>query len=172
MAPFLTVRFLTAVTLAVPAAPVVTALVPTVGVVPPSYAAEPTPRPVESRAGSSAGEGRERPGRTDVDAEPSESGTDDPTDTATATAPGSDTDAGSDRDPESDPDPARPEFGRPTGHHDSSQESGSPDSPHSGVIRRDAAEGPGRRALPLGGGLILIGLGLGLAFIGLRVRRP
>lgn len=172
MAPFRTVRFLTALTLLVPAVPVVTVLVPAVGDVPPAYATDPTPRAETSRAGSRAGEGRERPGRVDVDAEPSKVGADDPMDTATATAPGTDTGPGSGRDPGSDTVPTYQEHARPTGGPDAPQDSGTHDSPRSGVAQPDSVKGPTVRALPLGSGLILIGLGLGMAFLGLRVRRP
>jgi hypothetical protein len=174
VAPFLTVHCLAALTLLVPAAPVVatpvvTALVPTVGVVPAAHAAGPTPRAEPSRAGSRAGEGRERPGRAEAD-ESSKEDADDPTDTATATATPTDRRT----DPGPDTDPTHPEPARPTGDPDAPRGSRAPGSQQSGVARPDTVEGPGVRALPLGilgSGLILVGLGLGLAFVALRVRR-
>ncbi|MPY42391.1 hypothetical protein FNH04_21535, partial [Streptomyces phyllanthi] len=116
-----------------------------------------------SRAGSLAGEGRERPGRAGVDAESGEVGPDDPTETETDREAGADTGTGTD----------------PTGREPTGRPSGNPydrDDPDAGadadpVTRPGAGDGPVLRALPLGSGLILIGLGLGLAFVALRVRR-
>ncbi|XUL89438.1 hypothetical protein ACQ86D_24660 [Streptomyces galilaeus] len=115
-----------------------------------------------SRAGSQAGEGRERPGRTaQPSAEEDENGADDG-DTAEPTA---DEDGAS----------AVP---TPADSASPSQEAALvPSSPplqpvHQTVTHaEDDPTEPVLRILPLGSGLILIGLGLGLAFIGLRVRR-
>ncbi|WP_461073382.1 hypothetical protein [Streptomyces pseudoechinosporeus] len=106
-----------------------------------SYAVEPDP--AESRAGSRAGVGRERPGR-----EP---------------APGED-----DLRPEIDPGvPEVPDI--PVGPlTTASADVGSEPSPHAAP---PPPSEPVLRVLPLGSGLVLIGLGLGLAFLGLRVRR-
>ncbi|MFI6404614.1 hypothetical protein [Streptomyces sp. NPDC050548] len=118
-------------------------------------------RPEPSRAGSQAGEGRERPGRT---AQPSaaedENGGDDG-DTAEPTADENGTSA----------------VPTPTDSASPSQEAADvPSTPplqpvHQSVTHAEDPAEPVLRILPLGSGLILIGLGLGLAFIGLRVRR-
>ncbi|WP_413758149.1 hypothetical protein [Streptomyces sp. MMBL 11-3] len=117
----------------------------------PSYtpgAAAYEPVPAESRAGSRAGEGRERPGR---EAPPT------PQDSTPAHPDGS---AGPDEDASTAPEPPAP-----------------PERPARPVDAHDAADRPVRasqpvlRVLPLGTGLVLIGLGLALAFLALRVRR-
>ncbi|MGX1491497.1 hypothetical protein [Streptomyces tendae] len=107
-----------------------------------------------SRAGSRAGEGRERPGRPKAPPEESEA-TVRPAGDRDATAPAEEDTAPVDQDPAADA-TARP----------------------SGTAADDAGgAGTGQRAqpvlqvLPLGTGLVLIGLGLGLAFVGLRLRR-
>jgi hypothetical protein len=126
----------------------------------PSYAGE--PGPAESRAGSRAGEGRERPGRK---AAPTDE------DTAAAHPDGS---AMTDR-----PDrPDRPEAGiAPEPSRNTAPRSLPPVSPvpsfepEQAVTRPVRSSEPVLRVLPLGSGLVLIGLGLGLAFVALRVRR-
>nr|WSY53265.1 hypothetical protein OG999_26165 [Streptomyces sp. NBC_00886] len=117
-----------------------------------------------SRAGSRAGEGRERPGRT---AEPT---TDEDGDESGGEGDGEDTPGleADDGDRSDSPAPA---------DSASRQEAGLvPSSPplqpvHQTVARAEDPAEPVLRILPLGSGLILIGLGLGLAFIALRVRR-
>ncbi|ATL29145.1 hypothetical protein [Streptomyces formicae] len=101
-----------------------------------------------SRAGSRAGEGRERPGRSETPETP---------ETPAASLS----------------DPALPVPTYPTGppspkperdsvaHRDTASDTSRP-------TRADPVL-PGLRVLPLGGGLVLIGLGIG--FLGLRLRR-
>ncbi|WP_369196971.1 hypothetical protein [Streptomyces djakartensis] len=109
--------------------------------------AAPTASPVPSgpgepsRAGSRAGQGRERPGRPVAASE--EPGVTD----ATAL-------------PEAPPEPV-PEPPEPTVEDEPVRRAATAESPTAPVLR----------ILPLGGGLVLIGLGLGLAFLGLRLRR-
>lgn len=124
-----------------------------------------------SRAGSRAGEGRERPGRSaQPTTDENESGGDGE-DTA-----GLEADEGDDGGRSAGPTPADSaspqEAGQEAGH-----EPGVVSSPpalqpvHQSVTHAEDPTEPVLRILPLGSGLILIGLGLGLAFIGLRVRR-
>ncbi len=173
--------------LLVPAVPFVTALVLAAGTVQPSYAAEPTPTPDASRAGSLAGEGRERPGRDgaytgpgEVGTDDPEAGTDDPKDTgmyrdteAEAARP---TDAPQDPRAPHDPHPSEPSRDAALSDQEALQEQETDQealqkTDQEAVAQPDAIEGPVLRALPLGSGLILIGLGLGLAFLALRFRR-
>ncbi|MFD9462787.1 hypothetical protein [Streptomyces sp. NPDC060027] len=107
----------------------------------------PTPTADPSRAGSFAGEGRSRPGRTEPDLQDTPDATD-PEDTG----PGAD--AGL-TEPSLAPEPSRNDA-VPV-----QQSVVGPASPPEPVLE----------ILPLGSGLILIGLGLGLAFVALRVRR-
>ncbi|WP_328770275.1 hypothetical protein [Streptomyces sp. NBC_00286] len=107
-----------------------------------SYAVE--PRPAESRAGSSAGVGRPRPGEK-------------------APAIREELDPGV---PEVPDIPVAPETGvdagvRPDVAPEPSQHAAPPSS----------SSEPLWHVFSLGSGLVLIGLGLGLAFLGLRVRR-
>jgi hypothetical protein len=120
-----------------------------------------------SRAGSRAGEGRDRPGRSaQPTADENEDGGDggDGEDTA-----GLEADEGDDGGRSAGPVAA--ESASP------SQGAGvvpSPPAPQPAqrtVSHADDPAEPVLRILPLGSGLILIGLGLGLAFIALRVRR-
>ncbi|MGW3985615.1 hypothetical protein [Streptomyces sp. NPDC004830] len=94
-----------------------------------------------SRAGSRAGQGRERPGRPAAASE--EPGVTD----ATAL-------------PATPPEPV-PEPPEPTVEDEPVRRAATAESPTAPVLR----------ILPLGSGLVLIGLGLGLAFLGLRLRR-
>ncbi|MFJ2263566.1 hypothetical protein ACIOKD_35610 [Streptomyces sp. NPDC087844] len=113
------------------------------------YAAAYEPVPAESRAGSRAGEGRERPGRD---------------------TPPTDEDG-----PSTHPDGSE----SPEGDENQAQEASSapPEPPARPVDAHEAADRPVRasepvlQVLPLGTGLVLIGLGLGLAFLALRARR-
>ncbi|MFF4256292.1 hypothetical protein ACFY1L_34325 [Streptomyces sp. NPDC001663] len=129
-----------------------------------SAAASPTAShkpPEPSRAGSVAGEGRERPGRRetadDFTGDPSEEGDGDGgRDTANSEGQADTGPAVSASPPaEAGLVPPKP-------------------SAHTAQPADTQAEGPTEpvlRILPLGGGLVLIGLGLGLAFVGLRLRR-
>ncbi|MEU6271279.1 hypothetical protein ABZ871_02465 [Streptomyces populi] len=113
----------------------------------------PTPTADSSRAGSFAGEGRERPGRT---AEPDTPDSPDPRGTTVPdlqdTAPAADTGLA---EPSTVPEPS---------HEDAAPVQQS-------VVGPGSTPRPDLAILPLGSGLILIGLGLGLAFLGLRARR-
>ncbi|MFJ4687759.1 hypothetical protein [Streptomyces sp. NPDC088789] len=115
----------------------------------PAAAAKRAPGPVDepSRAGSGAGQGRERPGR----------GGEPP---ARAT-PGERDDAGV------PPVPDGTESGAPPYRDDSAPDNAGA----SDVGGTERPTEPALRILPLGSGLILIGFGLGLAFLGLRLRR-
>ncbi|WP_079078061.1 hypothetical protein [Streptomyces sp. CdTB01] len=121
-----------------------------------AWAAEP------SRAGSVAGEGRQRPGRQE------ETPTADPTDEEP------DQDQAATADPEQNADDGggveSPEAvgSAPAGQVTPGASSG---ADRQSVTRAVAPAEPVLRILPLGSGLVLIGLGLGLAFIGLRLRR-
>ena len=110
------------------------------------------------RAGSRAGEGRIRPGRTGEAAEADPEVRDE--ETAVAEEEGLGDEDGFGEEPTA-------EAPREAGLVPSA-------SPHT-VRRADAAEehpvGRMLRILPLGSGLVLIGLGLGLAYVGLRLRR-
>ncbi|MFF7447536.1 MULTISPECIES: hypothetical protein [unclassified Streptomyces] len=109
-----------------------------------------SPSAEPSRAGSRAGEGRERPGRR-VDAGAEEVG---------AEEVGAEAEAG------------RPPEGVPTAVPPPTRQAVPADAVPTGpVSRAQRPAEPVLRILPLGSGLVLIGLGLGLAFIGLRVRR-
>ncbi|MER7403305.1 hypothetical protein ABT373_12665 [Streptomyces sp. NPDC000070] len=94
-----------------------------------------------SRAGSRAGEGRERPGRT-ADAERERGG---------------EVTAVPEEDREAAPEPSAPPEEQPVRE--------------AAAARAERPVGPVLRILPLGSGLVLIGLGLGLAFFALRLRR-
>ncbi|BCL29403.1 hypothetical protein GCM10017557_42620 [Streptomyces aurantiacus] len=130
------------------------------------YAAAYEPVPAESRAGSRAGEGRERPGR-------------EATPTGEHSTPAhSDGPAGRQNPerqerqeqeasvgPEASRNPAPPSEPPPPARP------ARPADAHEAADRPVRASEPVLRVLPLGSGLVLIGLGLGLAFLGLRVRR-
>ncbi|MEU0248109.1 hypothetical protein ABZ192_28035 [Streptomyces sp. NPDC006235] len=94
-----------------------------------------------SRAGSRAGEGRERPGRAQDAEEERGAGE------ATAVP---------EESREAVPEPSAPTE-QPVRE--------------AAAARADRPVGPVLRILPLGSGLVLIGLGLGLAFLALRLRR-
>jgi hypothetical protein len=125
-----------------------------------SYAAEPIPG--QSRAGSRAGEGRERPGREAT-----------PRDEDAARLPGLDPGV-----PDAPDVPGRPEATADSGiGPDIGPEPTRNATPSSSPSVDQAVGSPARttepvlRILPLGSGLVLIGLGLGLAILALRVRR-
>ncbi|MFJ5210900.1 hypothetical protein ACWD6Q_17845 [Streptomyces nigra] len=107
-----------------------------------------------SRAGSRAGEGRERPGRPKAPPEESEA-TVRPAGDRDATAPAEEDTAPVDQDPAADA---------------TAQPSGTAADDAGGAGTGQRAQ-PVLQVLPLGTGLVLIGLGLGLAFVGLRLRR-
>lgn len=115
----------------------------------PAAASYAEPAPSESRAGSSPGVGRQRPGRQADHGE----------------------DAGAIR---TELDPGVPEVpdipvGPETGvGSDVGSDVGSEPSRHA---TPPSSSEPVLGVLPLGSGLVLIGLGLGLAFLGLRIRR-
>ncbi|WP_019073520.1 hypothetical protein [Streptomyces hokutonensis] len=148
-----------AVTAPASASPSATALKPASG---PDHHDQAPARPEPSRAGSQAGEGRERPGRTArPSAEEDENG-------------GADEDTA---EPTADEDGASAVPTAADSASPSEEAAAVPSSPplrpvHQTVTHaEDDPTEPVLRILPLGSGLILIGLGLGLAFIGLRVRR-
>ncbi|MFC6844189.1 hypothetical protein ACFQKG_09315 [Streptomyces caelestis] len=107
----------------------------------PSAPSAPSAPGEPSRAGSRAGEGRERPGR--------------PVDAWREQGVGEVT-AVPEEDREAVPEPAAP-----TEHSVG----------EAAAARAERPVGPVLRILPLGSGLVLIGLGLGLAFFALRLRR-
>ncbi|WP_257004002.1 hypothetical protein [Streptomyces sp. SA15] len=110
-----------------------------------------------SRAGSRAGEGRERPGRRVPESAP-----EDADDTGAPEDEGGQEAGG---DLTAVPEPPRATGGVPSGHPLRPAEQGQP------AGRDDRSAEPGLKILPLGSGLILVGLGLGLAFVALRMRR-
>ncbi|WP_405646108.1 hypothetical protein [Streptomyces sp. NBC_00019] len=118
-----------------------------------------SPSAEPSRAGSRAGEGRDRPGRREA-AETAETGEED-----AGAGVGSESEAEQPADGDAGvvPEPSReavPNASPP------------PQRPvREAVTRAESPTEPVLRILPLGSGLVLIGLGLGLAFVGLRVRR-
>ncbi|MET9971283.1 hypothetical protein ABZZ80_36620 [Streptomyces sp. NPDC006356] len=127
-------------------------------------ASRPTPADEPSRAGSRAGEGRERPGREKGPLEDEE---------AAARHEPYGRDGDREGDEEGDGDVGRPPPESSDGADDASAAPLAPADPpvrqpvaHAG----DSAE-PVLQVLPLGTGLVLVGLGLGLAFVGLRMRR-
>ncbi|MER5213984.1 hypothetical protein ABT063_26275 [Streptomyces sp. NPDC002838] len=111
-----------------------------------------------SRAGSRAGEGRERPGRR----VPLESAPEDAEGTA---APEDEGGQEADGGLTAEPEPPRATGVVPSGHPPRPADQGQ------AAGRAERSAEPGLEILPLGSGLILVGLGLGLAFVALRVRR-
>ncbi|MET7350210.1 hypothetical protein [Streptomyces mirabilis] len=122
-----------------------------------SYAADPAPSARASHAGSSAGEGRTRPGREESPArdEDGSGSREDTVPTYTDRDPAGENAASDRPDATGAPEPSRP-AAVPVQHN----EVGPATTPE-----------PVLKILPLGSGLILIGLGLGLAFLALRLRR-
>ncbi|MFF6979130.1 hypothetical protein ACFZAV_15595 [Streptomyces sp. NPDC008343] len=122
----------------------------------------PSPSDGPSRAGSRAGEGRERPGREKGPLEDEEA--------VTGREPDRDEEGDGSTRPESE---GEDDGGKAT---ESSEAAGDASAPATHAVPRpvthaeDRAE-PVLQVLPLGTGLVLIGLGLGLAFVGLRLRR-
>ncbi|MFF3908254.1 hypothetical protein ACFYZJ_20230 [Streptomyces sp. NPDC001848] len=123
------------------------------------------PSPDSSRAGSWAGEGRERPGRPDVEPPDEDDGP-----------------AYTDQDPPSPPeripDPADRETAAPATGIEPSRDaadpveaSPSPSHGAAGSARETSASQPTADVLPLGSGLVLVGLGLALTLLALRLRR-
>jgi hypothetical protein len=116
------------------------------------YAPSYEPVPGESRAGSRAGEGRERPGR---EARPTEE------------------DIAAGRHPDSPESPGLPDRSEaavvPEPPRSSAPEPFPPAGDEQASTRSVHGSEPVFRVLPLGSGLVLIGLGL--AFVALRVRR-
>ncbi|MFF3575604.1 hypothetical protein [Streptomyces mirabilis] len=120
-----------------------------------SYAADPAPSARASHAGSSAGEGRTRPGREEPPARDEDGSREDTVPTYTDRDPDGENAASDRPDATGAPEPSRP-AAVPVQHN----EVGPATTPE-----------PVLKILPLGGGLIFIGLGLGLAFLALRLRR-
>jgi hypothetical protein len=148
---------------------------------PTASASSAQPSPEHSLAGSRAGEGRRRPGRTE--SEPKDE-TGEPSYTATApTTPPQET------PPQESPTPQEPDITAPdpgtglgTEHPGTGAEASagafapvedSPVPPKGSATpaRRTTASRPTLEILPLGSGLVLVGLGLGLALLALRLRR-
>ncbi|WP_437045808.1 hypothetical protein [Streptomyces sp. enrichment culture] len=120
----------------------------------------PAPATEPSRAGSRAGEGRQRPGRPDVP-ETEEGAVVTDADPEHPEAPGRD---GGDV-------PGRPDLSAPA---EKAQPAPSPPlvRPGAGTVAHAGRSAePALRILPLGSGLVLIGLGLGLGLFALRLRR-
>ncbi|MER6627415.1 hypothetical protein ABT301_04100 [Streptomyces sp. NPDC000987] len=132
----------------------------------PAARASASARPEPSRAGSRAGEGRERPGRRwwDEQDEESEEDQEDQDADRQGDYPGK---AYPDRqDTADEPNAsATPQDATPGDSSPTSQ------STQQAASHAEAPTEPVLRILPLGSGLVLIGLGLGLAFVGLRLRR-
>lgn len=133
-----------------------------------------------SRAGSRAGEGRERPGREDPPEEQdgdAHAGDGEDADARAEHDHDGDGEARAERDRGGDGDaPAEEDGGGVTAVPEESREAAPvPSAPSHHAVRQPShAErpvGPVLRILPLGSGLVLIGLGLGLAFVALRLRR-
>ncbi|MEU9184834.1 hypothetical protein AB0D14_09745 [Streptomyces sp. NPDC048484] len=125
------------------------------------YAAAYEPVPAQSRAGSRAGEGRERPGREAA-----------PTDEDSPSAHSAGSSAGSSASPEGQDASVAPEASRsPSTPPTPPEAPARPVDAHGAADRPVRASEPVLLVLPLGSGLVLIGLGLGLAFLALRVRR-
>ncbi|MDT7842730.1 hypothetical protein [Streptomyces justiciae] len=137
---------------------------------PPRHGQPVVPRTGPSRAGSSAGEGRERPGRQEENPGASET-------EAEASA-----DAGADEDGEQQ-DSGVPDEGIADGGVTDEGAGRATDGAATVVpeaTRQPVGQAVGQerpptepvlRILPLGSGLVLIGLGLGLALLGVRLRR-
>ncbi|MEU3612714.1 hypothetical protein ABZ725_10445 [Streptomyces sp. NPDC006872] len=134
---------------------------------PSSTASSPEP----DRAGSRAGEGRQRPGRVDDGGEDAE------TEDSEAEGTGDEDTAGE------DPDEVSGDAEAGDGDQvDDTDASASPavapvasDGPQDAVrqaaTQGERADGPVLQILPLGSGLVLIGLGIALALAALRLRR-
>jgi len=136
---------------------------PRPSVAPPRHGQPVVPRTGPSRAGSSAGEGRERPGRQeDAGAAEAEESAD-----AVADEDGELQDSGApDEGGVTDEGAGRPTNGAPTAVPAASRQ-----PVGQAVGQERPATEPVLRILPLGSGLVLIGLGLGLALLGARLRR-
>ncbi|MFI8531451.1 hypothetical protein ACIGMX_14500 [Streptomyces aquilus] len=136
---------------------------PRPSVAPPRHGQPVVPRTGPSRAGSSAGEGRERPGRHEdagaaETAESADAGADEDGELQDSGAPdeGGVTDEGA---------------GQPTGGAATAVPEASRQPAGQAVGQEGPSTEPVLRILPLGSGLVLIGLGLGLALLGVRLRR-
>ncbi len=126
--------------------------------------ATPSPSPREpDRAGSRAGEGRERPGREDEgeDATTQDPGGEDVSGDDTDTGDG-EAEAGDHAD---DSASQPPEASVPVTSAEPQ------DSVRQAATQGERADGPVLQILPLGSGLVLIGLGIALAIAALRLRR-
>ncbi|MER7720495.1 hypothetical protein ABTX99_26725 [Streptomyces flaveolus] len=111
-----------------------------------------------SRAGSRAGEGRQRPGRPDA-GKAEENGTGGHADQEGVGSRGL-------------PDrPGSPAAAVPTVATAPPATATAPRPEPTSAARTEGAAGPVLKVLPLGSGLVLVGLGLALAFVALRLRR-
>ncbi|SNX62545.1 hypothetical protein SAMN06272735_4329 [Streptomyces sp. TLI_55] len=132
---------------------------PRPSVAPPRHGQPVVPRTGPSRAGSSAGEGRERPGRHED---------------AGAAETEESADAGADEDGELQ-DSGAPDDGGVTDEGATQPTGGAatavPEASRQAVSQEGPSTEPVLRILPLGSGLVLIGLGLALALLGVRLRR-
>ncbi|MFI9828263.1 hypothetical protein ACIHIX_11290 [Streptomyces sp. NPDC051913] len=136
----------------------------------------PAPHAEPSRAGSLAGEGRERPGRRMEDdgaTEEADSGTQDtrPEDTGAEDTEPEDT--GAEDSAATDEGAEHAADGAATAVPEASRR---PVAPSRQPVEQSVTEAthptePVLRVLPLGSGLVLIGLGLALALLGMRLRR-
>ncbi|MER6412563.1 ICP22 family protein [Streptomyces humidus] len=128
--------------------------------------ATPSPSPREpDRAGSRAGEGRERPGREDEgeDGTAQEPGGED--------VPGEDPDSGDGEAEAGDGEHADDGASRPPESPVPVTSTEPQDSVGQAATQGERADGPVLQILPLGSGLVLIGLGIALAIAALRLRR-
>jgi len=140
---------------------------PRPSVAPPRHGQPVVPRTGPSRAGSSAGEGRERPGRQeDAGAAEAEASAD-----AGADEDGELQDSGAPDEGVVDGGVTDEEAGRATGGAATVVPEASRRPVGQAVGQERPTTEPVLRILPLGSGLVLIGLGLGLALLGVRLRR-
>ena len=141
----------------------------------------PAPHTEPSRAGSLAGEGRERPGRRMEDdgaTEEADSGTQDtePEDTGAEDTGAEDTgaeDTGAEDSAATDEGAEHAADGAATAVPEASRRPVAPSRQpvEEAVTQATRPTDPVLRILPLGSGLVLIGLGLALALLGVRLRR-
>lgn len=128
--------------------------------------ATPSPSPREpDRAGSRAGEGRERPGRED---EGEDATTQDPSGEDVS---GDDPDTGDGEAETGDGDHADDGASRPPEASVPVTSAEPQDSVRQAATQGERTDGPVLQILPLGSGLVLIGLGIALAIAALRLRR-
>jgi hypothetical protein len=131
--------------------------------------AGPSPSPREpDRAGSRAGEGRQRPGRAPDEAETADDASgvgalpDEPAEASAGDTEAEDGDGDTGEDTAASASPAAAVPRVPTAPRDDVGRA---------AAQGDRADGPVLQILPLGSGLVLIGLGIALALAALRLRR-